>query len=82
MMNHSESNLFSSGCVVESMMLTLYRVQLTDGRILEAVLAPEFRRAVSRIRKPLKINPGQKVEVELSPDWEEDNRCRIIKLID
>ncbi|QDT82602.1 hypothetical protein MalM14_02310 [Gimesia chilikensis] len=39
-MNHSESNLFSSGCVVESMMLTLYRFQLTDGRILEAVLAP------------------------------------------
>lgn len=81
-MNNSKSKLFSSGQVAEKLLQTLYRVKLSDGRVMEAILTPEFRHAVSRVSKPLQINEGMNVEVELSPDWEDDNRCRIIKLID
>ena len=59
------------GVVTQALPNTMFRVTLTDGRIILATLKGSMRRAYVR------IFPGDRVKVEMTPYDEE--RGRIIK---
>lgn len=56
------------GTVTESLPNTMFRVELSDGRIILATLKGNLR------RKYVRIFPGDKVRVEMTPYDEERGR--------
>lgn len=56
------------GTILESLPNTLFRVELTDGRIVLASVAGKMRRSF------LRMLPGDKVRVEMTPYDEERGR--------
>jgi len=56
------------GIVSQSLPNTMFRVELTDGRVILATLKGSFRRNFIR------IFPGDKVKVEMTPYDEERGR--------
>ena len=58
------------GVVVESLPNTMFRVELTDGRVILATLKGKMRRAYVR------IFPGDTVKVEMTPY--DENKGRIV----
>ncbi|MBI2042295.1 MAG: translation initiation factor IF-1 [Candidatus Nealsonbacteria bacterium] len=69
MVKENKKNL-RQGIVIEALPSTHFRVQMEDGRIINAHLAGKMR--MFRI----KILPGDRVTVELSPY--DENRGRIV----
>ncbi|MBU0476518.1 translation initiation factor IF-1 [Patescibacteria group bacterium] len=67
-MNSKEKILRKEGKVLETLPSTNFRVELDDGREILAYLAGKLR------RYRIKILPGDKVTVEMSPYGEERGR--------
>jgi len=67
-MNSKEKTLRKEGKVLETLPSTNFRVELDDGREILAYLAGKLR------RYRIKILPGDKVTVEMSPYGEERGR--------
>lgn len=61
-------NKFIDGEVMEALPNTMFKVSLTDGRVILATLKGKLRRAYVR------IFPGNKVKVEMTPYDEERGR--------
>lgn len=59
------------GKVTQALPNTMFRVELTDGRLILATLTGKMRRAYVR------IFPGDRVKVEMTPY--DENRGRIIQ---
>ena len=67
-MNSKNKTLRKEGRVLETLPSTNFRVELDDGREILAYLAGKLR------RYRIKILPGDKVTVEMSPYGEERGR--------
>jgi len=63
-------NKFIDGEVLEALPNTMFKISLVDGRIVLATLKGKLRRAYVR------IFPGDKVKVEMTPY--DDERGRIV----
>ncbi|QQG42036.1 MAG: translation initiation factor IF-1 [Candidatus Woesebacteria bacterium] len=66
----NQSTVEVDGAVLQALPNTMFRVQLTDGRLILVTLKGKMRRAYVR------IFPGDRVKVEMTPY--DENRGRII----
>ena len=66
----NQSTIEVDGTVSQSLPNTMFRVGLTDGRLIVATLKGKMRRAYVR------IFPGDRVKVEMTPY--DENRGRIV----
>jgi translation initiation factor IF-1 len=67
-MKKNQENTISEGTVTQALPNTMFRVELTDGRLVLATLTGKLRRNFVR------IFPGDKVRVEMTPYDEERGR--------
>ena len=66
----NQSTIEVDGTVSQSLPNTMFRVELTDGKLILATLKGKMRRAYVR------IFPGDRVKVEMTPY--DENRGRIV----
>lgn len=66
----NQSTVEVDGTVMQALPNTMFRVQLTDGRLILVTLKGKMRRAYVR------IFPGDRVKVEMTPY--DENRGRIV----
>lgn len=67
---NSQNTIQVEGKVLQSLPNTMFRIELTDGRLVLATLKGKMRRAYVR------IFPGDRVKVEMTPY--DENKGRIV----